>query len=166
MRSQIYRSVSKATKALFSVLEGRTVAAAVTTLRGKVPSLGSVHLRGDSRNPFWGWVFGALALPTAVYMLQESEARAAKLERTFIAIKPDGVQRGLITEIISRLRSSEQYVLSSEQGSVWTDRNSEEFARANSPIALTGPAAPPATAEKTAPVPQGRLIEWNRRDTI
>ncbi|KAG6788214.1 hypothetical protein POTOM_004271 [Populus tomentosa] len=38
----------------------------------------------------------------ALYMLQEQEAQAAELERTFIAIKPDGVQRGLISEIISR----------------------------------------------------------------
>lgn len=35
-------------------------------------------------------------------MLQEQEAHAAEFERTFIAIKPDGVQRGLISEIISR----------------------------------------------------------------
>eukprot|EP00268_Persea_americana_P018663 TRINITY_DN193_c3_g1_i2.p1 TRINITY_DN193_c3_g1~~TRINITY_DN193_c3_g1_i2.p1 ORF type:complete len:235 (+),score=53.37 TRINITY_DN193_c3_g1_i2:239-943(+) len=107
MRSQIYRSVSKAAKALLSVsafcyAEGRAVAAAATTLRGKVPSLGSIHLRGDSRNAFGGWVSGALALPAAVYMLQEQEAHAAELERTFIAIKPDGVQRGLIAEIVSR----------------------------------------------------------------
>ncbi|XP_075485650.1 nucleoside diphosphate kinase III, chloroplastic/mitochondrial [Primulina tabacum] len=35
-------------------------------------------------------------------MLREQEAHAAEMERTFIAIKPDGVQRGLILEIISR----------------------------------------------------------------
>nr|XP_016458444.1 PREDICTED: nucleoside diphosphate kinase 4, chloroplastic [Nicotiana tabacum] len=35
-------------------------------------------------------------------MLQEQEAHAAQMERTFIAIKPDGVQRGLISEIIAR----------------------------------------------------------------
>nr|ADN34150.1 nucleoside diphosphate kinase [Cucumis melo subsp. melo] len=29
-------------------------------------------------------------------MLQEQEAHAAEFERTFIAIKPDGVQRGLV----------------------------------------------------------------------
>ncbi|THG18943.1 hypothetical protein TEA_029292 [Camellia sinensis var. sinensis] len=45
---------------------------------------------------------GALALPAAAYMLQEQEAHAAEMEHTFIAIKPDGVQRGLIAEIISR----------------------------------------------------------------
>ncbi|KAH9775114.1 nucleoside diphosphate kinase III [Citrus sinensis] len=36
------------------------------------------------------------------YTLQEQEVHAAEMERTFIAIKPDGVQRGLISEIISR----------------------------------------------------------------
>ncbi|RWR80848.1 hypothetical protein CKAN_00950700 [Cinnamomum micranthum f. kanehirae] len=55
MRSQIYRSVSKATKALFSVLEGRTVAAAVTTLRGKVPRLSSFE--GRLQESFWGLGF-------------------------------------------------------------------------------------------------------------
>ncbi|MCH91737.1 nucleoside diphosphate kinase-like protein, partial [Trifolium medium] len=35
-------------------------------------------------------------------MVQDQEVQAAELERTFIAIKPDGVQRGLISEIISR----------------------------------------------------------------
>jgi nucleoside-diphosphate kinase len=49
-----------------------------------------------------GWLSGALALPATAYMLQEQEAHAAELERTFIAIKPDGVQRGLISEILSR----------------------------------------------------------------
>ncbi|GFP82570.1 nucleoside diphosphate kinase 4 chloroplastic [Phtheirospermum japonicum] len=35
-------------------------------------------------------------------MLQDQEAYAIEMERTFIAIKPDGVQRGLISEIVSR----------------------------------------------------------------
>ncbi|WVZ24252.1 hypothetical protein V8G54_002796 [Vigna mungo] len=38
----------------------------------------------------------------STYMFQDQEVHAAELERTFIAIKPDGVQRGLISEIISR----------------------------------------------------------------
>ncbi|KAL3652782.1 Nucleoside diphosphate kinase 4, chloroplastic [Castilleja foliolosa] len=39
---------------------------------------------------------------STTFMLREQEGYAAELERTFIAIKPDGVQRGLISEIISR----------------------------------------------------------------
>ncbi|XP_056849392.1 LOW QUALITY PROTEIN: nucleoside diphosphate kinase III, chloroplastic/mitochondrial [Raphanus sativus] len=35
-------------------------------------------------------------------MVQDQEVLAAEMERTFIAIKPDGVQRGLISEIVSR----------------------------------------------------------------
>ncbi|KAJ0802637.1 putative nucleoside-diphosphate kinase [Helianthus annuus] len=35
-------------------------------------------------------------------MLQDQEAHALQMERTFIAIKPDGVQRGLISEVIER----------------------------------------------------------------
>ncbi|XP_077228189.1 nucleoside diphosphate kinase III, chloroplastic/mitochondrial-like isoform X3 [Tasmannia lanceolata] len=108
--SQIYRSASKTVKALFSAskssplfVEGRAVAVAtVTSFRGKVPAFASVCERTDSRNAFRGWVSGALVLPAAVYMLQEQEAHGAEMERTFIAIKPDGVQRGRIAEIISR----------------------------------------------------------------
>ncbi|XP_077251290.1 nucleoside diphosphate kinase 3-like isoform X2 [Tasmannia lanceolata] len=109
MSSQIYRSASKAVKALLSASKssplfgGRAVAAAAaTSFRGKVPAVASICERADSRNAFRGWVSGALVLPAAVYMLQDQEAHAAEMERTFIAIKPDGVQRGLIAEIISR----------------------------------------------------------------
>jgi nucleoside-diphosphate kinase len=35
-------------------------------------------------------------------MAQDPTVEAAELERTFIAIKPDGVQRGLISEIVGR----------------------------------------------------------------
>ncbi|KAK9145493.1 hypothetical protein Sjap_005396 [Stephania japonica] len=121
MSSQIYRSVSrtlrsavaasKSSAALFA--EGRAVAAATaTSSRGKVPYLASIYERSNSQNGYRGWVSSALALPAAVveflafppvaYLLQEQEAHAAELERTFIAIKPDGVQRGLIAEIVSR----------------------------------------------------------------
>ena len=34
------------------------------------------------------------------------------------------------------------------------------------PIAHVGPAAAPATAEETAPIPPGELIEWNGRDNL
>ncbi|CAL5433384.1 unnamed protein product [Camellia sinensis] len=85
-----------------SCQKGRAVASAATVLlRGNVPYLAS-YGRTDSGNTSRGWISGALALPAAAYMLQEQEAHAAEMERTFIAIKPDGVQRGLIAEIISR----------------------------------------------------------------
>ncbi|XP_058095936.1 nucleoside diphosphate kinase 3-like [Magnolia sinica] len=110
MRSEIYRSASKTVKALLSasrssplLAEGRAVAAAAaTSFRGKTPALASFYERAHSKSAFNTWFSGALVLPAAVYMLQEQEAHAAELERTFIAIKPDGVQRGLIAEIISR----------------------------------------------------------------
>lgn len=110
MSSQIYRSAARAARSFLSaskqtshvVAEGRAAAAAAAVaLRGKVPALAS-YGRYNSGNASMGWIYGALALPAAAYMLQEQEAHAAELERTFIAIKPDGVQRGLISEIISR----------------------------------------------------------------
>ncbi|XP_058203582.1 nucleoside diphosphate kinase 3-like [Rhododendron vialii] len=113
MSSQICRSASRVARSLLSAskqtshqalsaVEGRAAAAAVAVLiRGKVPSLAS-YGRTASGNASGGWVSGALALPAAAYMLQEQEAHAAEMERTFIAIKPDRVQRGLISEIISR----------------------------------------------------------------
>ncbi|KAJ0105392.1 hypothetical protein Patl1_17517 [Pistacia atlantica] len=110
MSSLIGRSASRAARALLSASknsrfysEGRAVAAAAAvTFSGKVPFLASNFGRAGSSNVPQGWLSGALALPAAVYMLQEQEAHAAEMERTFIAIKPDGVQRGLISEIISR----------------------------------------------------------------
>ncbi|GKB35915.1 nucleoside diphosphate kinase III, chloroplastic/mitochondrial [Tanacetum coccineum] len=80
--------------------EGRTAAAAATvSVKGAWPAIAAF---GDSTNTSSQWIAGALALPAAAYMLQDQEAHALQMERTFIAIKPDGVQRGLISEIISR----------------------------------------------------------------
>lgn len=110
MSSQIYRSASRAVRSLLSAskasplfFEGRAVAAAATTaFRGNVACLSSFYERADRKSSSQRWIAGAMAVPAAAYMLQDQEAYAAELERTFIAIKPDGVQRGLIAEIISR----------------------------------------------------------------
>ncbi|XP_026661391.2 nucleoside diphosphate kinase 3-like isoform X1 [Phoenix dactylifera] len=109
MSSQVYRSASRTVRALLSasqsspLLSGRTLAAAtITTLGGKVLSVPSFYERADYKNSTRGRISGVLAVPAAAYMLQGQEASAAEPERTFIAIKPDGVQRGLIAEIISR----------------------------------------------------------------
>ncbi|MQL83122.1 hypothetical protein Taro_015609 [Colocasia esculenta] len=107
MSSQIYRSAARTARALLSasrsssVPQGRALAAAAaTSFRGKTAFISSFYEGTGSASR--GWVSSALALPAAVYMLQDQEVHAAEMERTFIAIKPDGVQRGLIAEIISR----------------------------------------------------------------
>ncbi|KAG5228242.1 NDK domain-containing protein [Salix suchowensis] len=106
-----FQSASRAARSLLSSAsktsrycsEGRAAAAAAAvSLSGKLPLLASAYGRTGSSNVARQWISGALAIPAGVYMLQEQEAHAAELERTFIAIKPDGVQRGLISEIISR----------------------------------------------------------------
>ncbi|XP_038687983.1 nucleoside diphosphate kinase 3-like [Tripterygium wilfordii] len=112
MSSVIFRSASKAARSVRSdsafrssrfYSEKRTAAAAAAvSFSGKLPFLASAYGRTGSGNAYNGWLSGSLALPAAVYMLQEQEAYAAEMERTFIAIKPDGVQRGLIAEIVSR----------------------------------------------------------------
>ena len=66
----------------------------------------------DPGNASRSSISGLLALPAAAYMLTEQEAHAAELERTFVTIKTDGVQRGLIAKIISRLNAK---ILSSWQ---------------------------------------------------
>ncbi|KAI4315527.1 hypothetical protein L6164_028325 [Bauhinia variegata] len=110
MASQVYRSASRAAKSLLSASrgsrfysQGRTIgaAAAVSSSR-KLPFFASNCGRAGSGSGPSAWLSGALALPAAVYMLQDQEVHAAEFEHTFIAIKPDGVQRGLIAEIISR----------------------------------------------------------------
>ncbi|XP_021829388.1 uncharacterized protein LOC110769669 isoform X2 [Prunus avium] len=109
--SDICRSASRAARSFLAAApkssrfysEGRAVAAAAAvTLSSKVPVFASNFGRAGSENVSRGWISGALALPAAAYMLVDQEVNAAELERTFIAIKPDGVQRGLIAEIISR----------------------------------------------------------------
>uniref|UniRef100_A0A5B6ZPJ5 Nucleoside diphosphate kinase n=1 Tax=Davidia involucrata TaxID=16924 RepID=A0A5B6ZPJ5_DAVIN len=110
MSSQIWRSAARAARSALSAskqsshvfAESRAAAsAAAVSLRGKAPSL-VLYGKANSGNASRGWISGALALPAAAYMLQEQEAHAAEMERSFIAIKPDGVQRGLVAEIISR----------------------------------------------------------------
>ncbi|KAG2680864.1 hypothetical protein I3843_11G118400 [Carya illinoinensis] len=110
MTTQIFRFASRTSRSLLSASkgsrfysEGRAAAAAATvSLRETVPFLASYYRRAGSESTSRGWISGVLAIPAAAYMLQEQEAHATELERTFIAIKPDGVQRGLISEIISR----------------------------------------------------------------
>ncbi|KAL6177418.1 hypothetical protein ACLB2K_048944 [Fragaria x ananassa] len=108
MSSQLFRSASRAARSFLSApkssrffSEGQAVAtAAAVTLRGKVPASASHFGRAGSENA--SWISAALAVPAAAYMLLDQEVHAAEFERTFIAIKPDGVQRGLISEIIAR----------------------------------------------------------------
>ncbi|CAA2985823.1 nucleoside diphosphate kinase 3-like, partial [Olea europaea subsp. europaea] len=104
MRSQICRSartiLSAASKQTSRSVSGRAAAASLMC-RGRVSALSS-YGAPELGNAYRGWISGVLTLPAAAYMLQEQEAHAAEMERTFIAIKPDGVQRGLISEIISR----------------------------------------------------------------
>ncbi|KAG6399402.1 hypothetical protein SASPL_140883 [Salvia splendens] len=103
MRSQIYRSLLSATlkRTSPSFSGGKAATAAVVSCRRRMSYLASYSL-SESGNAYRGWISGVLALPAAAFMLQEQEAHAAQMERTFIAIKPDGVQRGLISEIVSR----------------------------------------------------------------
>ncbi|KAH7550129.1 hypothetical protein JRO89_XS13G0139700 [Xanthoceras sorbifolium] len=106
MSSLIRRSTSRAARSLLSASkssrfysEGRAVAsAAAVTFSGKHCFKYLLHFYF----PQFLILLLRLLLFFSVYMLQEQEAHAAEMERTFIAIKPDGVQRGLISEIISR----------------------------------------------------------------
>ncbi|CAJ1937268.1 unnamed protein product [Sphenostylis stenocarpa] len=111
MASQVCKSASRAARSLLSASkasrfhsQGRAVgAAAGVSLSSKVPLLSTIYKKGGSESESASsWISGLLAIPAAVYLCQNQEVQAAELERTFIAIKPDGVQRGLISEIISR----------------------------------------------------------------
>nr|VDD49451.1 unnamed protein product [Brassica oleracea] len=108
--SQICRSATRAARSLLSsskntrfFSEGRAIGAATLVYAsGKVPQYASNFRQSGSTFASKSWITGLLALPTAAFMLQDQEVHAAEMERTFIAIKPDGVQRGLISEIITR----------------------------------------------------------------
>ncbi|KAK8958535.1 hypothetical protein KSP40_PGU018039 [Platanthera guangdongensis] len=104
MSYQICRSASRAARSLLSAskgsaipFEGRAIAAiAANKSRERYSSLSSLYENASDKTASNGWLSAALTLPAAVYMLQEKETHAAEFERTFIAIKPDGVQRGLV----------------------------------------------------------------------
>eukprot|EP00250_Pteridium_aquilinum_P002637 c12861_g1_i1 orf=57-758(+) len=83
--------------------EGRAIVASAVC-KGNVVTTNIAHFTSGSQKASHGWLSaaGALILPAAVLLAQTPTLEAAELERTFIAIKPDGVQRGLISEIISR----------------------------------------------------------------
>lgn len=111
--SKMYQSACKAARSLLAssssssaaarsslLADGRNAALATLTnlARTRLPAAYSYHTAANASHRF-GWIAG---IPAAAYMLQDQEVHAAELERTFIAIKPDGVQRGLISEIVSR----------------------------------------------------------------
>ncbi|XP_028774790.1 nucleoside diphosphate kinase IV, chloroplastic/mitochondrial [Neltuma alba] len=108
--SQVCRSASRAVRSFLSASKGsrfysegsNIAAAAAVSITRKAPPFASNIGKSESGSGPRAWLSGVLALPAAAYLLQDQEAHAAELERTFIAIKPDGVQRGLISEIISR----------------------------------------------------------------
>jgi len=109
MSSRLFSAAVRTTRAFAASFhksslrqERKVLAAAASSCRGKVSSLVNLSSHGDYQSAYRQWISGALVLPAAVYMLQDPSAEAAELERTFIAIKPDGVQRGLISEIVSR----------------------------------------------------------------
>uniref|UniRef100_A0A0E0PS63 Nucleoside diphosphate kinase n=1 Tax=Oryza rufipogon TaxID=4529 RepID=A0A0E0PS63_ORYRU len=111
--SKLCQSACKAARSLLSataaassprtslLAEGRNAALATLTNLGRktLPTAYAYSYHHNSSAAAAGWL---AAIPAAVYMLQDQEAHAAEMERTFIAIKPDGVQRGLISEILSR----------------------------------------------------------------
>ncbi|XP_047043858.1 nucleoside diphosphate kinase 3-like [Lolium rigidum] len=113
--SKMYQSACKAARSLLAssssaaarsslLADGRNAALATLTNIGRtrLPAAYSYHTKASGAANAahrFGWIAG---IPAAAYMLQDQEVHAAELERTFIAIKPDGVQRGLISEIVSR----------------------------------------------------------------
>ncbi|CAM6104967.1 unnamed protein product [Calypogeia fissa] len=108
MKSRVASSVIRAIRATASRSssslsgDGRAVLSAAATRYSKVaPALLSAGKAGANQN--YGNLFAASAfLPAAVWAVQDQQLEAAEKERTFIAIKPDGVQRSLIADIIAR----------------------------------------------------------------
>ncbi|KAL5574629.1 hypothetical protein UlMin_016328 [Ulmus minor] len=82
-------------------LEGWAVAtAAAVSIMGNMHFLALNFGRAGAGNASSSWISGALTLLAAG--MDNKEVHAVEFEHTFIVIKPDGVQRGLISEIISR----------------------------------------------------------------
>ncbi|KAJ7546550.1 hypothetical protein O6H91_08G044200 [Diphasiastrum complanatum] len=105
--SSVGRALAAATRPArsshFSSGEARALLVA-TTCRGNVALSSISHCFEPGHDTAHsGWLLSAfLPFAGAMCAVQDPSVEAAELERTFIAIKPDGVQRGLISEIISR----------------------------------------------------------------
>eukprot|EP00897_Mesotaenium_endlicherianum_P002305 jgi/Mesen1/2101/ME000151S01374 len=100
MRTSAVRAASRAVARLQGAQTGRFLAAAAPYARhysNVAAKIASAESKGSRAS-------AAFLLPFAAAgaFLASATASAAELERTFIAIKPDGVQRGLIAEIIAR----------------------------------------------------------------
>eukprot|EP00271_Cylindrocystis_brebissonii_P016240 TRINITY_DN39572_c0_g1_i1.p1 TRINITY_DN39572_c0_g1~~TRINITY_DN39572_c0_g1_i1.p1 ORF type:complete len:228 (+),score=46.18 TRINITY_DN39572_c0_g1_i1:262-945(+) len=102
MRNSIVRSVARA---VFTASRGsaprnvRAVAAALAVNGGHATNL--VRALGQ-QSASWGPAAALLPLAAAGLLMTAEEVHAGEVERTFIAIKPDGVQRGLVAEILGR----------------------------------------------------------------
>jgi len=82
--------------------ESRAALATAVRKGSSAAATSFVRASAGSQSGYSRWLPAAAFLPAAVYMAQDPTVEAAELERTFIAIKPDGVQRGLISEIVGR----------------------------------------------------------------
>eukprot|EP00249_Psilotum_nudum_P025222 c29488_g1_i1 orf=120-809(+) len=103
MRSRFASSATRAIRAASSAsrTDGKAlVTAAFCSRNSELSKL----LHTSSRSERFGpkWMTGAFLLPVTVLMAQDLTLDVTEAEQTFIAIKPDGVQRGLISDIISR----------------------------------------------------------------
>lgn len=105
MKFRFASSASRALRSAFSrsLPESRAFATAALCKSNALASQ-SARLSSGSEKAYFNWFsgLGAVLLPAAALLTQVPNLQAAELERTFIAIKPDVVQRGLISEIINR----------------------------------------------------------------
>lgn len=104
MASRIASSASRAFRS--ALLPGTRAIATAALCKGNAIPSQLARLSDGSQKAYFNWLgrAGAFILPAAaaVLLVQDPNLQAAELERTFIAIKPDGVQRGLISEIVNR----------------------------------------------------------------
>lgn len=107
VRARLASAIARAARAAAAsrpalASEGRALLAASACKGSGAAAATAVWTSARTNGGFSKWLPAAAFLPAAALMLQDPTVEAAELERTFIAIKPDGVQRGLISEIIGR----------------------------------------------------------------
>lgn len=101
MRSLAARLLSSAVASASRSAGGRTCARAAATHASQVSRAASALFAESGGRSAWSPSLLLLPAAAAAYAFT-APAHAAELERTFIAIKPDGVQRGLVAEIVGR----------------------------------------------------------------
>ncbi|GJZ80017.1 RNA-directed DNA polymerase, eukaryota, partial [Tanacetum coccineum] len=130
---------------------GRVVAAAIAvSVKGALPTLSSFG-RDHCGNTSGSWIVGAFALPVAGLPIYIETAHAAEMERTFIAIKPDGTPPYDVIDIMARTIVTTMGAHKNETTNLENEPPSSELAARDTKATAKRPLLPQPSPEISLP---------------